>query len=233
MKAKFEWTVLATQQKMSVWISRSLIGKWYMIDWGVDRRSVSGGLFRVPERPTPVCEECSAIAWRMLWNEICTGLFYDQSGQRVDIKQGKSKGFYSCEWRSNLIKIGPNHNFFSPVWPWNLMDDQQLLETIGPWGRHQMETFSALPAFCAGNSPVPGEFSSQRPVMRSFDVSFDLRMNKWLTGNRKAGDLRRHRAHYDVNVMASSMLCQTLWIISSHWWIHTALQSRNTQFRSK
>ena len=29
-----------------------------------------------------------------------------------------------------------------------------------------METFSALLALCAGNSPVTGEFPSQRPVMR-------------------------------------------------------------------
>ena len=37
------------------------------------------------------------------------------------------------------------------------------------WWRHQMKTFSALLAFCAGNSPVTGEFPSQRPVTRSFD----------------------------------------------------------------
>ena len=30
--------------------------------------------------------------------------------------------------------------------------------------------FSALLALCAGNSPVTGEFRSQRPVTRSFDV---------------------------------------------------------------
>ena len=42
------------------------------------------------------------------------------------------------------------------------------------WWRHQMEAFSALLALCAGNSPVPGEFPTQRPVTRSFDVSFDL-----------------------------------------------------------
>ena len=46
------------------------------------------------------------------------------------------------------------------------------------WWRHQMETFSALLAICAGNSPVPGEFPTQRPVTRSFDVYFDLRPNK-------------------------------------------------------
>ena len=48
------------------------------------------------------------------------------------------------------------------------------------WWRHQMETFSALLAFCAGNSLVPGEFPAQRPATRSFDVFFDLRLNKRL-----------------------------------------------------
>ena len=46
---------------------------------------------------------------------------------------------------------------------------------------HQMETFSALLAFCARNSPVTGKFPTQRPVtLRSFGVFF---------------------AHYDVIVM--------------------------------
>ena len=44
-----------------------------------------------------------------------------------------------------------------------------------------MEAFSALLAICAGNSPVPGEFPAQRPVTRSFDVFFDLRLNKRLS----------------------------------------------------
>ena len=47
-----------------------------------------------------------------------------------------------------------------------------------PWWRHQIETFSALLALCAWNSPVTGEFPSQRPVMRSVDVSSDLRLHK-------------------------------------------------------
>ena len=49
------------------------------------------------------------------------------------------------------------------------------------WWRHQMETFSALQVICAGNSPVTGEFPAQRPVTRSFDVFFDLRLNKRLS----------------------------------------------------
>ena len=49
------------------------------------------------------------------------------------------------------------------------------------WWRHQMETFSASLAICAGNSPVPGEFPAQRPVTRSFEVFFDVRLNKRLS----------------------------------------------------
>ena len=49
------------------------------------------------------------------------------------------------------------------------------------WWRHQMETFSALLVICAGNSPVTVEFPTQRPVARSFDVFFDLRLNKRLS----------------------------------------------------
>ena len=66
--------------------------------------------------------------------------------------------------------------------------------------RHQMETFSALLARCARNCPVTGEFSSQRPVTRSFDVFFDLPMTKRLS-KRGADDLRRYRLNYDVIVM--------------------------------
>ena len=44
-----------------------------------------------------------------------------------------------------------------------------------------METFSALLAFCVGNSAVTGEFPAQRPVTRSFDVFFDLRLYKRLS----------------------------------------------------
>ena len=50
-----------------------------------------------------------------------------------------------------------------------------------PWGLHQMKTFSALVAFCAGNSPVTYEFPTQRPVTRSFDVFSHLCLNKRLS----------------------------------------------------
>ena len=44
-----------------------------------------------------------------------------------------------------------------------------------------MEIFSALLAICAGNSPVTGDLTAQRPVTRSFCVFFDLRLDKRLS----------------------------------------------------
>ena len=69
------------------------------------------------------------------------------------------------------------------------------------WWRHQMETFSALLAICAGNSPVPGEFPTQRPVTWSFDVYFDLRPNKRLSKQSWGWWFETLSPHYDVIVM--------------------------------
>ena len=71
--------------------------------------------------------------------------------------------------------------------------------------RHQMETFSALLAICAGSSPVPSEFPAQMPVTRSFDV-FCAHINSWVN-NGEAGDLRSILTHYDVTVVVSVWLC--------------------------
>ena len=74
----------------------------------------------------------------------------------------------------SLINVDPG--FFA-------IGESQPLHTakLYAWWRHQMETFSALLTICAGNSPVPDEFPTQRPVTRSFDVHFDLRPNKRLS----------------------------------------------------
>ena len=86
------------------------------------------------------------------------------------------------------------------------------------WCRHQMESFSTLLALCAGNSPVTGEFSSQRPVARSFDIYFDLRLNYNWANNGNTGDLGRHRAHYDVTVICSSdVFLLRFWEFISHY----------------
>ena len=71
--------------------------------------------------------------------------------------------------------------------------------------RHQMETFSALLALCAGNSPVP--VNSPHKGQWRGALMFALIcawINDWVN-NREAGDLRRHRGHYDVNVIWSHL----------------------------
>ena len=69
------------------------------------------------------------------------------------------------------------------------------------WWRHQMETFSALLAHCAGNSSVPvnSPHKSQWRGALMFSL-ICVWINDWVN-NRETGDLRRHRGHYDVNVM--------------------------------
>ena len=43
-----------------------------------------------------------------------------------------------------------------------------------------MEAFSTLLPICAGNLALTGEFPVQRPVTRSFDIIFELRLNERL-----------------------------------------------------
>ena len=72
---------------------------------------------------------------------------------------------------------------------------------IQPWWRHQMETFSALLALCARNSPVP--VNSPHKGQWHGALMFSL-ICAWINGwvnNRKAGDLKPYCAHYDVTVM--------------------------------
>ena len=104
-----------------------------------------------------------------------------------DIFKAISKIYFFCTLRQIY-----NESAFAHVMAWH--------ETRA-WWRHQMETFSALLAICAGNSPVPGAFPTQRPVTRSFDV--------WVN-NGNAGDLRHHRAHYDVIVMEPTITQSTV-----------------------
>ena len=99
---------------------------------------------------------------------------------------------------------------------------------LSTWWRHQMETF--LLAICAGNSPVPGEFPTQRPVTRSFDVFFGLRLNKRLSKQpwgwwfeTPLGPLWRHRndnvcRSYSINTLRPWTTWPIFW--NPHFRIH-------------
>ena len=72
---------------------------------------------------------------------------------------------------------------------------------ICAWWCHQMETFAVLLALCAGihgslvNSAHKGQW--RRALKFSLICAWT---NDWVN-NRDAGDLRRHRANYDVTLM--------------------------------
>ena len=105
-----------------------------------------------------------------------------------------------------------------------------------------MKSFSALLALCEGNPRVTGGFPSQRPVTRSFDIFFDLCLNKWLNNQS------RHRwfdkpsrplwRHYYVETSAKLVgrtfneteISQFLWNLY-HWPRRTLSHCRFDNFR--
>ena len=64
-----------------------------------------------------------------------------------------------------------------------------------------MEKIPALLSFCE-NTPLTGDFPSQKQETRSFYILFDLAWTNVWINTRDANDLR-HRTHYDVTVMIS------------------------------
>ena len=77
--------------------------------------------------------------------------------------------------------------------------------------RHQMETCSALLAFCARNSPHKGHW--RWALMFSLICVW---INAWVN-NREAGDLRHHRTHYDVIAMTDCIRSQQLILFQQDW----------------
>ena len=84
------------------------------------------------------------------------------------------------------------------------------------------ETFSASLTLLAANSSVTGEFPPLRPVTRSFDVFFDLRLNKRLSKQSrrrwfetKSRSLWRHYNDYKEPEPCAYILHRTV-IISIH-----------------
>ena len=67
------------------------------------------------------------------------------------------------------------------------------------WRRHQMKTSSALLTLCAGNSPVLTKASGAGLCFFFFIGA----LTNDSVNNQNAGDLRRHRAHYDVTAMVA------------------------------
>ena len=84
---------------------------------------------------------------------------------------------------------------------------------------------SALLAFCAGNSPVNGDFPKQRPVTRSFDVFFDLclyqQLNKQLKRRWLETISRSLWRHCNVSKYSTRVTCH---YHESRWQSHKIIR---------
>ena len=72
-----------------------------------------------------------------------------------------------------------------------------------------METFSALLALCAGNSPVPVNSPHKGQWRGALMSSFIYAWINDEVNNREAGDLRRQDGHYDV-IIIYDKICKQL-----------------------
>ena len=102
--------------------------------------------------------------------------------QKLCLKQRKHQGSLVL----TLYDWNPSHKRLVMVKYFHVLTSSYLLWL---WWRHQMETFSALLALCEGNHRSLADSPyKKKPVMRSFDVFFDLRLNKRWTDNRDSSD---------------------------------------------
>ena len=110
--------------------------------------------------------------------EFCSDLSMHKKWVMIDLVNG-----LSYDWCWMITKAMSWIWFITSMIPWNRMMLGHVFCQVYlsfdeyAWWPHQMETFSALLTVCAGNSLVTGEFPTQRPVIRSFDVFFELHLN--------------------------------------------------------
>ena len=130
----------------------------------------------------------------------------------------------------SMISTSRRRNEFS-------MNQTRVLTSLWPneliWLHSMMtssnENFSALLAICAGNSPVTDEFPT--PVTRSFDVFFDLRLNKWLSKQSWGWRLETpsrplwHRCNGSVSALNWVMPCylKTLYYVLTYTAVYIPL----------
>ena len=104
------------------------------------------------------------------------------------------------DWSISLTQIR--------LWMLNCTNTPYQKCIISPWWRHQMEIFSALLTLCAGNSPVPVNSPHKGQWLGALMFSLICAWIYDWVNDRETGDLRRHRGHYDVNVMCN--LCKLI-----------------------
>ena len=123
---------------------------------------------------------CALLVSRIMINVISYSMSQPKLPHHVRL-MARTFGNWTSGWaRTNGMpsrrgNVGlPSHRIYRTVWV-------RIWIGVNSWWRHQMETFSELLALCEGNPSVTGGFLSQRPVTRSFEIFFDLCLNKQLS----------------------------------------------------
>ena len=144
----------------------------------------------------------------VLWHRIVTAHLHDKFLN--DIMQSIIEQFLLGHSRT----MGYQHH-----WSWSRLVHDDVIR----W-----KYSSALLALCAGNSPVTGEFPSQRPVTRSFDRC-DLRLNKRLSkqSRRRWFDMPSRSLWRQCNVIKSTISTRVQ--INLH--VHTSARAENKTLR--
>ena len=128
-----------------------------------------------------ICTSTDDWAYNRDAGDLSHRTHYDVTVMKDFVVLALYAAFFVCFYYCDMTRIleTKNTHIIKSYCQWG--KPGELGVKLPAWWRHQMETISASLALCAGNSPVTGEFLSQRPVTRSFGVFFDPRPNKRLS----------------------------------------------------
>ena len=184
---------------------------WKRIRWSVKSAkatyfSINSGVLRIVD----VSTQPIALRWRHMsvMSEITTTRPFVQQFVPANMKENMKvllapyqRNDYQKQYQhlvtylSSCSEQSSNMNWLKGSSKYFFYIKGNIDEGDSTWWRHQMETFFALLAVCAGTSPHKGQ--RRGALMFSLICAW---INSWIN-NREAGDLRRHRAHYDATVM--------------------------------
>ena len=175
--------------------------------------SLSKILYHLPSNPINVCQTLEEIRhlltiilvpfidhgyWSITWRQRNPFLL-----QHFERRFTLSRGGRSCIWNEGIIVGFFNSKESFGFW-WN---DQRILQVCA---LSMMTSSNGKTIRVTG--PLCGEFTGHRwiprPMASDADLWCFLSSVPWINGwvnNREAGDLSRHRTHYDVIVMLKAI----------------------------
>ena len=115
-----------------------------------------------------------------------------------------------CESSGGFVVLRKVNKYYweSPIMRHNwrmLWLSAELVNIYGEYMCNQNMMTSSNGTLCVtgplwGEPPIADGFPKQRPVTQSFDVFFDLRLNKQLSKQSRCWSFETHHVHYDISV---------------------------------